>query len=164
MLVLTTAVPNIADATENLAMQTTRAMVRQKFPTVTQISTAELAGRLDDPTSAPLLLDVREPGEFEVSHLQGAYRASDLQSALALLEDTPQGQHIVVYCSVGYRSSKLATELIAAGYDNVQNLEGSIFSWANEGRPLYRDNSPVHQVHPYNWFWGRLLKPELRRR
>ena len=48
---------------------------------------------------------------------------------------------IVTYCSVGYRSGKMAERLQAAGYTNVRNLEGSIFKWANEHRPLVRGES-----------------------
>ena len=41
--------------------------------------------------------------------------------------------------------------------DVRSNLKGSIFKWANEGRPLVQDGKPTHQVHPYNKYWGRLL-------
>jgi hypothetical protein len=44
----------------------------------------------------------------------------------------------------------------------VQNLEGSIFQWANEHRPLVRDGQRETRVHPYNAVWGRLLAPEVR--
>jgi hypothetical protein len=39
----------------------------------------------------------------------------------------------------------------------VFNLEGSLFQWANEGRPVYRDDVPVQAIHPYDARWGRLL-------
>jgi len=73
-------------------------------------------------------------------------------------------QPIVVYCSVGYRSSALAEKLARAGMTNVFNLEGSIFAWANEGRPVYRGDTLLNpaQVHPFNTKWGQLLRPELR--
>ena len=69
---------------------------------------------------------------------------------------------IVTYCSVGYRSAGVAQRLRAAGFTQVYNLEGSLFRWANEGRPLYRGDTLVHQVHPYDRVWGTLLKEELR--
>ena len=69
----------------------------------------------------------------------------------------------MTYCSAGYRSGKLAERLQAAGYTNVRNLDGSIFKWANERRPLVRGESePVTKVHPYSAIWGRLLAPEAR--
>jgi len=68
----------------------------------------------------------------------------------------------VTYCSVGYRSAKMAQRLRNAGYTNVQNLEGSIFEWANEHRPLVRDGEPTKQVHPYSALRGHLLRDEVR--
>ena len=61
-----------------------------------------------------------------------------------------------------YRSSRLAERLRQAGCTNVFNLDGSIFQWANEGRPLERDGRPVNEVHPYNKTFGQLLRPEHR--
>ena len=51
---------------------------------------------------------------------------------------------------------------LAAGYTQVQNLERSIFQWANEHRPLVHDGERVTKVHPYTDGWGRLLAPEVQ--
>jgi rhodanese-related sulfurtransferase len=56
----------------------------------------------------------------------------------------------------------MASRLRAAGFTDVRNLEGSIFQWANERRPLVREEEPVSQVHPYNALWGRLLNDDVR--
>jgi hypothetical protein len=56
----------------------------------------------------------------------------------------------------------MAERLQKAGFTNVMNLEGSIFQWANEGRPVYRDAAEVQQVHPYDGIWGKLLDKDLR--
>ena len=64
----------------------------------------------------------------------------------------------MVYCSVGYRSAKVAQQLQQKGYKNVFNLNGGIFQWANQGKPIFKDKHPVKVVHPYNFFWGKLLK------
>ena len=137
------------------------AEIRARFPEVRQVSVAELGRRLEGPRP-PVLLDVREPAEFEVSHLPGARLTTDLQEALDALRGVKRDQPVVVYCSVGYRSSALAEELAAAGYTAVANLEGSIFAWANSGRPVYRGGEAVGRVHPYDRTWGRLLEPDLR--
>lgn len=165
LVALVAASPFAAALADGIAMQKTQQMIRNKFPGVPQISTAELSSWLRNPNEgAPLLLDVREPEEYAVSHIAGAQRTRDLESALALLGDAPKDRPIVVYCSVGYRSSSLAKALREKGYGEVQNLQGSIFAWANEGRPVYRHGEQVHEVHPYNWIWGQLLEPELRSR
>ena len=67
-----------------------------------------------------------------------------------------------IVIALGTASAALAQKLKARGYTNVANLEGSIFQWANEGRPVYRGDEQVTQVHPFDAQWGRLLKGELR--
>ncbi len=145
-----------------LGWQTVKAEVRHKFPMVPRLQTGELAAWIADRNRPrPLLLDVREPAEFAFSHLAGARRV-DPAADPARLADLPKDQPIVAYCSVGYRSAQFAERLRQAGFTDVYNLEGSIFQWAGEDRPLSRDGQPVKQVHPYSRTWGLLLRPELR--
>ena len=138
--------------------------VRKRFPSVRQLSTPQLdewmAGTNGSPR--PLLVDARTEGEFAVSHLRGAHRFVSVEKVKAALATNTQP--VVVYCSVGYRSSALAEKLAKAGLTNVWNLEGSLFAWANEGRPVYRSDRLLDppRVHPYDTKWGQLLKPELR--
>ena len=138
--------------------------VRARFPEVRTISTAELAAwRADAGRVQPLVLDVREPAEFAVSHLAGSRSLPLAQAGPSAIADTPRDRPIVVYCSVGLRSAIAARALQRGGFTQVQNLEGSIFQWANEARPLVRsDGSPADTVHPYDARWGRLLAPERR--
>lgn len=136
--------------------------IREKFPEVPQTSTQTLAETLADPARPhPLLFDARGEAEFQVSHLPGArlVSASDIE---ALAGELDTAQPIVCYCSVGYRSSALVEKLRAAGFTNVSNLEGSIFQWANEDRPIEAGGKPVEKVHPFNATWGALLKPRRR--
>lgn len=137
-------------------------LVRRRFPSVRQISTEELARWIESRRPAPLLLDLRDADEYAVSHLSGARHVAPDAKAQDVRLGVPKDAPIVTYCSVGYRSSAFARRLQDAGYTNVQNLEGSIFRWANEGRPLVRDGRPVQVVHPYSNYWSRLLKPERR--
>jgi 3-mercaptopyruvate sulfurtransferase SseA len=74
----------------------------------------------------------------------------------------PRTTEIVLYDAVGYCAAELATRLRASGFTRVQCLDGSIFQWANEHRPLVRDGDHVTQVHPYKQFWGRLLSDDVR--
>lgn len=164
--------------------------IAHEFPSVERIDAETLSAWLQDrsghedrsghgdessqqppspPPSPPLplpllLLDVRTAEEFRVSHLPGAIRVEPGNGVEGLPNrDLPRNLPIVTYCSVGYRSAALAQKLEAAGFTDVRNLNGSIFQWANEGRQLVNDRGePVKTVHPYDAFWGRLLKPELR--
>lgn len=137
--------------------------LHHRFPKVEWISTQELANWLADKgRSAPVLLDVRTAEEWNVSRLPGARHAEPKASLESVTAGISKETPIVTYCAVGYRSGELATRLREAGFTNVRNLEGSIFQWANEHRPLVQGEQPVSRVHPYNALWGRLLADEVR--
>ncbi len=150
--------PHAEAEPDSAAWQRALALVREDFPDVPQMTTARLAQLLgDEDAERIVLIDARTRKEFEVGHLRGAVRASGLRTALRALGPQAPQRAVVVYCSVGYRSSQLAERLRERGVANVFNLEGSIFRWANEGRPVYRGTERVTQVHPYDEDWGRLL-------
>ena len=137
------------------------AKIRNEFPDVRRITTDELARWVGDTRRpAPLLLDVRTAAEFEVSHIQGAVHVEP--DAAPTIVPARKDRPIVTYCSVGYRSGAFAKKLADAGFTNVANLEGSIFRWANEGRPVVHGARPAEKVHPYNGTWGLLLKRQYR--
>jgi rhodanese-related sulfurtransferase len=88
----------------------------------------------------------------------GRSRASAEIGLLGAGRDVP----VVTYFAIGYRSAELATRLRAAGFTHVQNLDGSIFQWANEHRLLAHEGAPASRVYPYSKFWGRLLADGVR--
>lgn len=145
---------------KNISWAALKKLIHAKFPTVKHLSITELADWLKR-DSAPLLLDARTPAEYQISHLPEAQLVTEnwLEDAKQL--ETLQSKPIVVYCSVGYRSAKLAAALQEKGFEQVFNLEGSIFAWANAGYPVYRGTEQVSQVHPYNAAWGKLLNENL---
>lgn len=147
---------------QQMSWQAMMRWVRTSFPTVQQMSTQDLSRILESDGVKPLLLDARKSQEFEVSHLKNAQLIDPDATNFPMLNRVDKNTLIVVYCSVGYRSSAIAKRLQEAGFTQVRNLEGSIFKWANEGRPIYRGNQQVHQVHPYDRTWGRLLNRRLR--
>ncbi len=139
------------------------AELKVEFPRVAMLKPAALAEWLTDTQRVqPQLLDVRTPAEFAVSHLPAASHVPVERRARALLATLDTNRPTVLYCTTGYRASLMAVGLEAAGYTNLFTLEGSIFAWANEGRPLVRNGRPVKDVHPYNPANGRMLKPEYR--
>ena len=90
-----------------------------------------------------ILLDIREADEFAISHIAGARRIDPEISTENLLTQLPKDltdKTIIVYCSVGRRSSALAARakarLLAKGAADIVNLEGGVFGWHNEKRPL----------------------------
>lgn len=165
LVALLLAVP-LALSCGDSGMSQIKALVRASFPGVPQMSVDELDRRLDD-DPPPLLIDVREPFEYEVSHLPGAIHAQGEDIADVIAQAAPERQ-IVLYCAVGYRSSASVADLSRLGdlglHGRIWNLEGSIFEWANSGRPVYRNTDEVNSVHPYSERWSRLLEPQLRPR
>jgi len=149
--------------TQDLKWSAVDRMIARAFPEALQITTDSLALLLAAPSMRkPLLLDTRPEAEYAVSHLQGALRIDPDTEDFAFLDTLARDAPIVAYCSVGYRSSQIVQRLQEAGFTNASNLKGSIFQWANEGRPIYRDDAPIHQVHPYDKIWGSLLDKPLR--
>ena len=138
-------------------------LVRTRFPSVQQLSTQELSAWLKDGRKPqPAVLDVRTQAEFDVSHLPGARRVDPEAKAADVVPMLEKGRPVVTYCSVGYRSSAMADRLRKAGLAQVSNLEGSIFQWANEGRPLQTNGKPATKVHPYNATFGKMLDEQRR--
>lgn len=104
------------------------------------------------------ILDAREFNEFQVSHLPTAKYVGDKDFKLSAVREISKSDSIVVYCTVGYRSEQIAEKLQKAGYQNVFNLFGGIFSWKNNGNPVVdNENQETQQVHCYNKMWSVFL-------
>jgi adenylyltransferase/sulfurtransferase len=89
-----------------------------------------------DSGSDVLLLDCREPQEFEIATIRGAMLLPMSQLVERAGELDPLRQrHIVVYCHLGGRSMRVAQWLRAQGFDRVQSMSGGIDEWAAEIDP-----------------------------
>jgi adenylyltransferase/sulfurtransferase len=81
-----------------------------------------------------VLLDVREPFEWDIVHLEGA-RHIPLGQLPARLRELNGHDDIVAYCHIGARSARAVEILRAAGFSKVRGLEGGIDAWAREVEP-----------------------------
>lgn len=155
--------------------------IRKKFSGVQHVSTDTVYGWLvPRPRADLLLLDTRSAAEFGVSRLPGAVHldpdSDDVTVRRTLTRHLPAAAEppttIACYCSVGYRSSATAQRLnalraAAAGSEPLPsfeavNIEGSLFKWANEGKPLENaDGKTTRFAHPYDKIFGRLLNKDL---
>ena len=83
-----------------------------------------------------MLLDCREPFEFEIVSLPGAVLLpmSELGDRHTELEDW-KNQPVVVYCHLGGRSARVAGWLRDQGYEQAQSMAGGIDRWAEEVDP-----------------------------
>ncbi len=106
---------------------------------VTQVNPAEADHLAAD---GALLLDVREPDEWEAGHIPDAVHVP-LGSLVP--EDLPRERVVVAVCRSGNRSGKAAARLADAGID-VRNLAGGMKAWAADSRPVRRDDGTVGTV------------------
>ncbi len=106
-----------------------------------------------------ILLDAREKEEFEISHIPGALWVGYDDFTTERVKSIDKNKAVVTYCSVGYRSERIGEQLQKEGFTNVQNLEGSIFRWMNEGQTVEdKEGRRTNKVHGFNEKWGRWVK------
>ena len=93
-----------------------------------------------DQLGSSLILDVREPAEFDAGHLPGAVNIP--RGVLEFKIDSHpdfQGKQqapIVVYCQTGGRSALATLALNQLGYENAVNMAGGFKVWTENGLPL----------------------------
>jgi rhodanese-related sulfurtransferase len=98
---------------------------------VPEIDIDELA-RVRD--SGVVLVDVREPDEFESFHVPGA-RLIPLADVPERIEEIPERERVYVICLTGARSAKAVEFLNRQGYDSV-NVVGGSKAWLEAGHPV----------------------------
>ena len=146
-----------------LAFEAVRRMTVRKFPDVRSIDAADLARWREDPGRAqPVVLDARTQAEYDLSHLKDAVRIDPYRPLLRPLRGMPKDTALVLYSSVGYRGTRVAAWLARQGYTKVANLDGGLFRWANDDRPMFHEGRPTVKVHPYDERWGLMLESPYR--
>jgi sulfur-carrier protein adenylyltransferase/sulfurtransferase len=102
-----------------------------------EITPRELARRLAD--GDVQLVDVREPREWDIAHIEGA-RLIPLGTLGETLSTLDPDREVVVMCRSGGRGATAARQLRDAGFTQVRNLAGGITRWTDEvdpGLPKY---------------------------
>jgi glyoxylase-like metal-dependent hydrolase (beta-lactamase superfamily II) len=96
-----------------------------------RLTKEELEARLasDDP---PLVLDVRNPGEWEAGHIEGALHVP-LGQLPRRLEEIPFERDVVCVCKSGYRSSTAVSLLVHWTTRELADLVGGMDAWAGAG-------------------------------
>jgi len=82
------------------------------------------------------LIDVREPVEWDINHLDGALLVpkSTLESGEGLAH-LPQDRIPVLYCKTGVRSAEALAAVKKAGFSDAKHLQGGIVAWARQLEP-----------------------------
>jgi len=94
------------------------------------ITAAELKA-MQDRGEDFLLVDVREPAEWEIVRIPGAVLIpkGDLPSRLS---DLPQDKPVIAYCKSGIRSAEALALLKSAGFKDAMHVQGGITAWATQ--------------------------------
>ncbi|MBN7458229.1 ThiF family adenylyltransferase, partial [Mycobacteroides abscessus] len=82
------------------------------------------------------LIDVREPVEWDIVHIDGAELVpkSTLESGDGLAK-LPQDRQAVLYCKTGIRSAEALVAVKKAGFSDAVHLQGGIAAWAKQVDP-----------------------------
>ena len=100
-----------------------------------EISATELAAWLADASRArPLLLDVREPWEYEKARIEGA-QLVPMREVPGRLDELDQEREVVAICHHGGRSQQVALFLENAGFRKIHNLVGGVDAWSRTVDP-----------------------------
>lgn len=91
------------------------------------------ASRLRD--EGAVVLDVRQPDEWEAGHIPGAVLIP-LDQLPARLAEVPKDRAVVVMCRSGNRSQAGRDILLQAGYASVTSMAGGIRQWQGAGLPV----------------------------
>ncbi len=137
-------------------MPTSRDLLAKVKDQIAEIDGAEAEARLGQ----ALVLDVREPDEYEQGAIPGALHLPRGHLEGQVEGKVPDKSHpVIVHCASGFRSAFAAKTLQDLGYENVVNLSGGFNRWKDEGRPwsvprtLSSDQRNRYQRH--------LLLPEV---
>jgi sulfur-carrier protein adenylyltransferase/sulfurtransferase len=100
---------------------------------VPTISATELKTKIDRKDKF-VLVDVREPFEYDISRIPGS-KLIPLGELPARLSELDSADEIVLHCKVGGRSAKALRILQEAGFRKLNNLQGGITAWSDEVDP-----------------------------
>lgn len=97
------------------------------------LSAQEVKARLDSKDDV-LLLDVREPHEYDICKLPNS-KLIPLGQVEKRIGEIDRDADIIVYCRSGVRSAQAAKFLLDAGYRKVKNMEGGMLAWSDRVDP-----------------------------
>jgi molybdopterin/thiamine biosynthesis adenylyltransferase/rhodanese-related sulfurtransferase len=139
-------------------MASFRDLLRDAKARIREIDTSTAADEVARPGT--VVLDVREPDEYEQGALPGAlhiprgHLESQVESRI-----TDHDAHVVVYCAGGTRSAFAADTLTQLGYTDVSSMAGGFNKWKDEGRDWRTPASLTPDQR--NRYQRHLLLPEV---
>jgi rhodanese-related sulfurtransferase len=146
--------------------------VAEATEVVTEVMPWDLDEELEE-GAAPLVLDIREPYEFDCMHIEGSHNVPrgvleracewDYEETIPELAKARE-REIVVVCRSGHRSLLAAKILKEMGYTNVRSLKTGLRGWNDYEMPLVRheDEEPVREINADRYFAPNVRKDQLK--
>lgn len=102
------------------------------------ITVQELQERIEN-GQMPVMVDVREPYEWELQHLDGIHKISmgDIPAKMEEMATNWKEEELVVICRSGGRSGRITQYLRSQGFQHVRNLTGGMLAWKEEIDPSF---------------------------
>ena len=112
-------------------------------------------------STAPLVLDIREPYDFDCMHIDFSYNVHE-ETIPELIKS--RERKIVEVCRSGHRSLLAANILIEIGYASVRSLKTGLRGWNDYEMPLVRreGEEPVRENNADKYFTPNVRKDQLK--
>ena len=107
-------------------------LINEAKQRVTQVTPASVQASLGA-GGRPVLLDVREPNEWNMGRLPGAMHIPRGTMETAIEARVPRDTEVVIYCASGNRSALAADTLQQMGYERVSSMSGGFRGWVDAG-------------------------------
>ncbi len=104
--------------------------------TISVVQLEHLLKERDEGTRDFVLVDVREPNEYEINQIPGSVLIpkGDFLTGHAL-EQLPDDKQVVMYCKTGVRSAETLAIVKGAGYADAVHVGGGVVAWVNQIDP-----------------------------
>ncbi len=130
LLAACSASPAAVDTATAGAARASTASVETLPATVDVAAVKALQGNPD-----VVILDVREPYEYQAGHIPGV-KLIPLGELPNRLAEVPKDRPVIVTCRTGNRSGQATNYLREQGYTNVHNMSGGFVAWERAGYPV----------------------------
>ncbi|MEF3305887.1 rhodanese-like domain-containing protein [Paenibacillus sp. GYB003] len=118
----------------------------QRIEGVSHLDWRELKEVLEQTERTTIVIDVREPEEYEEAHIEGL-PLIPMGDIIDWTEKLDPRREYVFVCRSGRRSFEVANYFQNNGFSNVHNFLGGMLSWAEEGNPVAR--GPAEPIENY---------------
>lgn len=107
----------------------------QTIEGISHLDSFELNEILQDPASPVIVIDVREPEEYQAAHISGL-PLIPMGDIIDAIDQMDKSKPYVFVCRSGRRSLEVAKYFIANDFAEVHNFSGGMLSWQQEGLPV----------------------------